>query len=141
MGSKTTKLILLDSLLQEKTRMERIKFLLGPLVLLFAYAFVGSTSLHITDFLAQDCGESNHACEPDTCCYGTENTCCPMPNAPNGIGCCPIKDAQCCGDGIHCCWPGFTCTADGQCYVVKPYPVNVTGAIDGELIQFPELLF
>ena len=89
--------------------MVKMKWILGPLVVLFALAFVGSTSLHISkwqeidmhinmvfifilivDFLTPDCGENNVGCDPSTCCYGPENTCCSLPSAPNGVGCCPI---------------------------------------------------
>ena len=83
--------------------MVKMKWVLGPLVVLFAFVFVGSTSLHISkledivkniivfliaDFLTPDCGETNVGCNPSTCCYGLENTCCPM---LSGVpGCCPI---------------------------------------------------
>eukprot|EP00091_Calanus_sinicus_P007203 TRINITY_DN18130_c0_g1_i1.p1 TRINITY_DN18130_c0_g1~~TRINITY_DN18130_c0_g1_i1.p1 ORF type:complete len:120 (+),score=4.49 TRINITY_DN18130_c0_g1_i1:85-444(+) len=108
--------------------MVNMKWILKPLVVLFAFAFVGSTSLHIKDFLTPDCGENNVGCDPNTCCYGPENTCCSMPSAPNGVGCCPLSDGVCCDDG-HCCWAGLTCIDGGKCSATKP--TNMTQGKDG----------
>ena len=33
----------------------------------------------------------------------TSNTCCR--NGEGGFSCCPVKDATCCGDYVHCCPP------------------------------------
>ena len=40
-----------------------------------------------------DCGENFLTC-PDgvTCCTDKDYTCCPMPSAQTGTGCCPIKN-------------------------------------------------
>ena len=54
-----------------------------------------------------DCG-GGASC-PDT------NTCCR--NGEGGFSCCPVKDATCCGDYVHCCPPGHpTCDlTTGSC--------------------------
>ncbi|KAK7498411.1 hypothetical protein BaRGS_00010365, partial [Batillaria attramentaria] len=44
--------------------------------------------------------DSTHECR-------TEQTCCKL--ASGNWGCCPVPNAVCCPDGIHCCRNGFTC--------------------------------
>ncbi|XP_070585345.1 progranulin isoform X2 [Erythrolamprus reginae] len=53
-----------------------------------------------------DC-DGEHSC-PD------ENTCC---RTPRGVwGCCPLPEAICCADHIHCCPKGYHCRLDqGSC--------------------------
>merc|ERR1719150_1455968 len=42
-------------------------------------------------------------------------TCCKLPDMM-GYGCCPIANAVCCIDGIHCCPPGNICDVEkGEC--------------------------
>ena len=42
------------------------------------------------------------------------NTCCKL--ASGSWGCCPLPNAVCCSDGIHCCPKGTTCdVSTGQC--------------------------
>jgi len=36
-----------------------------------------------------------------------EHTCCINPSG--GYGCCPVPNAVCCGDGVHCCPQGYAC--------------------------------
>ena len=36
------------------------------------------------------------------------NTCCKL--SSGGYGCCPLPDAVCCSDEIHCCPSGYTCS-------------------------------
>jgi hypothetical protein len=50
-------------------------------------------------------------CKDGSYCPG-DNTCC---LTPRGVGCCPYKDATCCGDGIHCCPNGYVCNTRGGC--------------------------
>ncbi|XP_076460916.1 progranulin-like isoform X2 [Babylonia areolata] len=43
----------------------------------------------------------------------TATTCC---KTPSGWGCCPLPQAVCCQDGVHCCPNGYTChVSTGQC--------------------------
>ena len=51
----------------------------------------------------------------DECADGT--TCCKLHSAVgSGFGCCPVLNAVCCSDGIHCCPSGYVCDlARGQC--------------------------
>ncbi|XP_072028842.1 uncharacterized protein [Amphiura filiformis] len=37
----------------------------------------------------------------------TSNTCCKLPTG--SYGCCPLPNAVCCSDGLHCCPEGHTC--------------------------------
>merc|ERR1712025_84447 len=113
-----------------RIRMVKMKFIFGPLAILFAFTILGATSLHISEHLNadQDCGDNNRYCEPYTCCPGLDNTCCGT--ADGSVGCCPIKDGVCCSDGINCCWPGFHCTYAGdhmECSITKP--VNMTEGV------------
>ncbi|KAF5405781.1 hypothetical protein PHET_00725 [Paragonimus heterotremus] len=44
----------------------------------------------------------------------TDQTCCPL--LDKDWGCCPIPDAVCCSDGLHCCPTGYRCNAEkGTC--------------------------
>lgn len=54
---------------------------------------------------------NNIPCGESSCVDG--NTCC------GGLGlsheCCPLPNAVCCSDGIHCCPKGFKCGVSGVC--------------------------
>ncbi|XP_053555959.1 progranulin [Bombina bombina] len=50
-------------------------------------------------------------CDDTTSCPD-KNTCCRLESGE--WGCCPIEQAVCCADHIHCCPPGFTCSG-GSC--------------------------
>ncbi|XP_028930904.1 progranulin isoform X2 [Ornithorhynchus anatinus] len=42
------------------------------------------------------------------------HTCCRL---VSGVwGCCPIPEAVCCPDQVHCCPSGFSCSGQGQCH-------------------------
>ncbi|XP_048579549.1 progranulin-like isoform X2 [Nematostella vectensis] len=42
------------------------------------------------------------------------NTCCKL--SSDQYGCCPLPNAMCCDDGVHCCPNGYTCdTSSGRC--------------------------
>ncbi len=62
------------------------------------------------------CPGGNYQC-PDA------STCCPGPDGK--YGCCPISDAYCCSDMVHCCPKPYTCS-DGKC---------VSGNSDHPLLQ------
>ncbi|KAI6182642.1 Granulin [Aphelenchoides bicaudatus] len=54
------------------------------------------------------CGDNSTYCP-------TGSTCCPL-DANTHYGCCPIPDAVCCEDKLHCCPSGMQCdTAHAQC--------------------------
>ena len=53
-------------------------------------------------------------CKDGSFCPGIQ-TCC---LTPRGVGCCPYPDANCCGDGVHCCPNGYICYTGG-CYRQK----------------------
>ncbi|KAL4222497.1 hypothetical protein ACF0H5_018536 [Mactra antiquata] len=51
--------------------------------------------------------DSTHECP-------NENTCCKL--ASGQWGCCPLPEAVCCSDGVHCCPAGDTCdVSQGKC--------------------------
>ncbi|KAM3172017.1 hypothetical protein ACTXT7_015412 [Hymenolepis weldensis] len=52
------------------------------------------------------------------------------PCSANGrTGCCPLKNAICCSDGLHCCLEGSTCLDNGNCLVdTKTYNSQKTYA-------------
>lgn len=51
--------------------------------------------------------DEGHECPDD-------NTCCKLDDG--SWGCCPVKNAVCCDDHIHCCSPGSKCdTGHGRC--------------------------
>lgn len=55
----------------------------------------------------------NVQCNGTVYCPGNA-TCCVM--ASGEYGCCPLPDAVCCSDKIHCCPQGTTCVGDtGEC--------------------------
>ena len=46
-------------------------------------------------------------------CKGDNVTCC---RTSTGFGCCPLKNAVCCSDLVHCCPNGYACdTSTGKC--------------------------
>ncbi|XP_044274676.1 progranulin isoform X2 [Varanus komodoensis] len=53
-----------------------------------------------TKFGAVQCPDGESECP-------NESTCCPM--ADGSWGCCPLPEASCCSDGIHCCPHGMRC--------------------------------
>ncbi|KAI6654655.1 Prestalk protein-like [Oopsacas minuta] len=87
---------------------------------------------------AMCCSDRKHCCPQDTTCdlqNGTcvrvvlknvfcpggkqqcqdWNTCC-LNGDKKTYGCCPVKNAVCCGDHQHCCPPGYTCdNTNGSC--------------------------
>ena len=40
------------------------------------------------------------------------NTCCKL--ASGGFGCCPLPNAVCCSDQVHCCPNGYKCGSGGH---------------------------
>ncbi|XP_059381087.1 progranulin-like [Carassius carassius] len=50
------------------------------------------------------------------------NTCCQMPSG--GYGCCPLPNAECCSDHLHCCYQGTLCD------LVHSKCVNKTHVLD-----------
>lgn len=56
--------------------------------------------------------ESDVLCDNVTSCP-PNNTCCRLKSGE--WGCCPVLKAVCCSDNKHCCPPGYTCTAEGNC--------------------------
>uniref|UniRef100_A0A4W5QDZ4 Granulin b n=1 Tax=Hucho hucho TaxID=62062 RepID=A0A4W5QDZ4_9TELE len=44
---------------------------------------------------------------PDGGMCAEGNTCCKTPNG--GYGCCPLPNAECCSDHLHCCYEGTVC--------------------------------
>ncbi|XP_051243041.1 granulin a isoform X8 [Dicentrarchus labrax] len=51
-------------------------------------------------------------CDDKTSCEDGE-TCCKM--SATTWGCCPMSNAVCCSDMLHCCPTGYTCTEGGDC--------------------------
>jgi len=47
-----------------------------------------------------------HPC-PDKSECPSQSTCCKL--AGKGYGCCPMVEAMCCSDGIHCCPKHYKC--------------------------------
>uniref|UniRef100_A0A3B4VGM4 Granulins domain-containing protein n=1 Tax=Seriola dumerili TaxID=41447 RepID=A0A3B4VGM4_SERDU len=54
----------------------------------------------------------NVACDPTASCPDG-NTCCK--NKAGLWACCPLPEAVCCSDMMHCCPTGYTCTEAGAC--------------------------
>ncbi|XP_038610544.1 progranulin isoform X3 [Tachyglossus aculeatus] len=54
----------------------------------------------------------NVPCDAYSSCP-TGHTCCRL--ASGMWGCCPIPEAVCCSDHVHCCPSGFSCIGQGQC--------------------------
>ncbi|KAM9831231.1 granulin b [Neosynchiropus ocellatus] len=64
---------------------------------------------------------SNSKCPDKKSSCPDQNTCCRMQNRT--YGCCPMPDAVCCSDHIHCCPTGTECDlAHGAC--VSPDPMS-----------------
>ncbi|XP_062841011.1 granulin a [Trichomycterus rosablanca] len=56
--------------------------------------------------------EDRTQCDPHHSCPD-HTTCCLM-NQTHTWGCCPLEEAVCCSDGVHCCPKGYTCQ-EGSC--------------------------
>lgn len=50
-------------------------------------------------------------CDPTTSCPD-KTTCCRLPSGE--WGCCPIEQAVCCSDHLHCCPSGYTCDVTSE---------------------------
>ena len=57
-------------------------------------------------FMMLSCAKENQCPGSKTSCPG-DSTCCRLHDA--SYGCCPIKNAVCCQDSVHCCPGGFSC--------------------------------
>ncbi|VDN97463.1 unnamed protein product [Rodentolepis nana] len=56
-------------------------------------------------------------------------------SANGRTGCCPLKDAICCSDGLHCCLKGSTCLDNGICLVdIKTHDSHKTYARAARLL-------
>ena len=53
----------------------------------------------------------NVICPDGTSECPSGNTCCKT-TVPGVYGCCPIPNAKCCSDGVHCCPNGYICDVD-----------------------------
>ncbi|KAI6241362.1 Granulin [Aphelenchoides fujianensis] len=73
-------------------------------------------------FVASVAAEKNTDCGDGSFCP-TGTTCCPI--GGGSFGCCPIPDAVCCADHLHCCPNGMTCdTTHSMCtngYLRQPF--------------------
>lgn len=59
------------------------------------------------------CAESNQCPDSKAVCPEA-TTCCQLNN--NTFGCCPVENAVCCKDSIHCCPVGYSCDIEkGVC--------------------------
>ncbi len=75
-----------------------------PLLLIFAAAMAAAY-----DAETVQCQDKEFTC-PD------RNTCCPLSPPNEGYGCCPMPNAVCCEDRIHCCPHGTVCDVkQGRC--------------------------
>jgi hypothetical protein len=75
------------------------------------HIFIGIFILTVFKYSSQlqnvKCSDNESECPDDT-------TCCKLDDG--SYGCCPIPNAVCCDDHIHCCPEGYTCdTQDGRC--------------------------
>uniref|UniRef100_A0A3B4APR3 Granulins domain-containing protein n=1 Tax=Periophthalmus magnuspinnatus TaxID=409849 RepID=A0A3B4APR3_9GOBI len=61
------------------------------------------------------CPDGGMCAEKDTCCKNTEG----------GYGCCPLPNAECCSDHLHCCYEGTICDlVHRKCAVICPDMVS-----------------
>uniref|UniRef100_A0A8C8SRV6 Granulin precursor n=1 Tax=Pelusios castaneus TaxID=367368 RepID=A0A8C8SRV6_9SAUR len=82
-------------------------------------------------------------CDEQTSCPDG-NTCCRL--ATGAWGCCPLVEAVCCQDHLHCCPKGYTCDpASGACQApsnslpwLEKTPARVTATSGGRDVQCDE---
>ena len=43
------------------------------------------------------------------------NTCCKLSSGQ--YGCCPLPNAVCCSDNLHCCPSSYSCSGGGICFL------------------------
>ncbi|XP_048373527.1 progranulin [Sphaerodactylus townsendi] len=73
--------------------------------------WLAKSSASITAVVAASAG-SVVPCDPHTACPDGQ-TCCRLPTG--AWGCCPLPQAVCCPDHLHCCPTGFRCGQAGSC--------------------------
>lgn len=66
----------------------------------------GSVLTLFFSFVILSCAKGNQCPGGKTSCPD-DSTCCSLHNG--SFGCCPIKNAVCCQDSVHCCPGGYTC--------------------------------
>lgn len=59
---------------------------------------------------------------PDGGMCGDGNTCCQTPSG--GYGCCPLPNAECCSDHLHCCHEGTLCDLEHSKCVNKTHTLD-----------------
>lgn len=57
-------------------------------------------------FMILSCAKENQ-CPGSKASCPEHSTCCKL--LSGSYGCCPIKNAVCCQDSVHCCPEGYTC--------------------------------
>ena len=75
----------------------------------FLVQMMGCKELVLTllfSFMMLSCAKERQCPGSKTSCPD-DSTCCPLQDG--SYGCCPIKNAVCCQDSVHCCPGGFSC--------------------------------
>ncbi|KAG7335498.1 hypothetical protein KOW79_000191 [Hemibagrus wyckioides] len=64
------------------------------------------------------------------------NTCCQT--AWGGYGCCPLPNAECCSDHLHCCHEGTLCDMEHGTCVNKTHTLKWVRRVDAKQITLPQ---
>ncbi|XP_062847915.1 granulin b [Trichomycterus rosablanca] len=64
------------------------------------------------------------------------NTCCQTPSG--GYGCCPLPNAECCSDHLHCCYEGTLCDLEHAKCVNKTHTLNMVRRVAAKQSSLPQ---
>ncbi|CAF1271160.1 unnamed protein product [Adineta ricciae] len=91
--------------------------------LVFLLLVVGAGAINPLVLLGKERAANNSVPCPDGSSCPDGNTCCQLSSGQ--YGCCPLADAVCCSDHLHCCPSGYTCdTEHSRCKKKFDRPVN-----------------
>ncbi|XP_027011582.2 granulin b isoform X2 [Tachysurus fulvidraco] len=73
---------------------------------------------------------------PDGGMCDNGNTCCQM--SWGGYGCCPLPNAECCSDHLHCCHEGTLCDTEHGTCVNKTHSLEWVRRVSAKQITLPQ---
>ncbi|KAH8857087.1 granulin [Schistosoma japonicum] len=100
------------------------------------------TALHVNPKGNSQSSNSTKVCPGGTAKCPDSSTCCKL--SYGQYACCPIRDAVCCADGIHCCPSGTTCDYKTlSCVKTNTENNHSVRSVDpsDEFLRNPKLLF
>ncbi|KAI1896514.1 hypothetical protein AGOR_G00095560 [Albula goreensis] len=73
---------------------------------------------------------------PDGSVCTDGNTCCQFPS--DVYGCCPLPNAECCEDHLHCCYEGMTCDVENAKCLNKSSSLPWLERVPAKIVKLPQ---